>query len=490
MPSAGIHVEERVLPREELGSLAAYRERGGGRGWDAARQLSPAELIDLVAAAGLRGRGGAGFPTGEKWRTVASFASPTTPSTVVVNGAEGEPGSFKDRAIMRRNPYAVIEGALIAARAVGADRVAIAVKDTFDQEHRRLSAALAECEAAGWCERVNVGVVAGPGEYLFGEETALLEVLDGRPPFPRLAPPYRQGVDEMGPEPREPGGAVLATLGRTPGPPPTLVNNVETLANVPAIIAEGPERFRALGTDESPGTVVCTISGSTRLHGVAEVPMGTTLADAIALIGGDGTRRGERLVAALSGVANPVLTAEQFATPLTYEHMRAAGSGLGACGFVVFDDTTDFAAVAAGVARFLAVESCGQCTPCKQDGGAIADRLTRICRGEGSAHELDELRDLLDSVADGARCFLATQHQVVVASLLREFPDAFTRHVDGSAAPSAPVLIAPIVDLDGDTATLDERHAEKQPDWTFDAVDSGKAPVERLAAGGTDAPAQ
>src|SRR2546423_9387184 len=157
-------IEERVLPGHEVRTLADHEARGGGRGWRHAHELRPGELVDLVDASGLRGRGGAGFPTGTKWRTVASYGSAAMPATVVVNGAEGEPGTFKDRMIMRRNPYAVIEGALIAARAVGADRVVIAVKETFVAEQRRLSDAIAGCRDAGWCEDVNVGIVAGPCE--------------------------------------------------------------------------------------------------------------------------------------------------------------------------------------------------------------------------------------------------------------------------------------------------------------------------------------
>jgi NADH-quinone oxidoreductase subunit F len=472
---------ERVLPDDDLTSLDDYLAAGGGRGWQTAQQVAPNELVELVAASGLRGRGGGGFPTGEKWRTIAAFGGNAVPATVVVNGAEGEPGTFKDRAIMRANPFAVIEGALIAARAVAADRVAIAIKASFDCERRGLEAAVAACREQGWLDRINLGVFTGPSEYLFGEETGLLEVIDGRPPFPRLAPPWRQGVDEIGPEPKEPAGAMLATPHA--GPPPTLVNNVETIANVPGIVANGSDWFRALGTAESPGTLVCTISGATARHGVGEVPMGTPLGAVIDQIGGGPTHGGRRLVAAMSGVANPLITADQFATPLTYEDMRAVPSGLGAGGFIVFDDTTDFASVAAGVARFLSVESCGQCTPCKQDGRGIAERLARICRGQADDKDLAEVRDLLDTVADGARCFLATQQEQVVRSIVASFPRAFELHLTGRSQPVEPALIAPIVDLAADVAVLDERHAQKQPDWTFDATDSGKTPVERLAEG-------
>jgi NADH:ubiquinone oxidoreductase subunit F (NADH-binding) len=186
-------------------------------------------------------------------------------------------------------------------------------------------------------------------------------------------------------------------------------------------------------------------------------------------------------------VANPLLPVARFDTPLTYEDMRAAGSGLGAAGFIVFDDRTDFAAVAAGVARFLAVESCGQCTPCKHDGLAIAALLEVLCRSEASEHDLDELHDRIGTVADSARCYLAIQHEAVLASILRLFPDAFDAHMTGRARPVEPMLIAPIVELQSNTATIDAHQASKQPDWTYGTDWSGKTPVERLAAGGTDA---
>jgi NADH-quinone oxidoreductase subunit F len=478
-----MEVAPRVLPPRPLTSLEEYQAAGGGRGLDVARKLGPAAVIDEVEASGLRGRGGGGFPTGVKWRTVAGFASAEQPTTVVVNGAEGEPGTFKDRALMRANPYAVIEGALIAALAVGADRAVIAIKASFETERARLQEAIDDIGAAGWAEDVALGIVLGPGEYLFGEETGLLEVLDGRPPFPRIAPPFRHGVDEVGTEPAEPGGTRMAQLGPS-GAPPTLANNVETLAHAALVLAEGAHWFRAAGTPESPGTIVCTVSGATRRGGVAEVEMGTPLGEVIELIGGGAARR-RRLVAAMSGVANPLVPASRFDAPLTYEDMQRIGSGLGAAGFLVFDDESDLAAVAAGVSRFLAVESCGQCTPCKQDGLAIAGALARVCAGDGSDVDLAGVADRVTTVADEARCFLAHQHQRVIDSVLRLFPEDLRRHLDPTLAPVAPAPIVPIKDITGDGhVVLDLDQAAKQPDWTFDAVDSGKAPVERLAESG------
>src|SRR3954452_20999533 len=236
----------RVLPPQPLLALEAYRKAHGGEGLDAARQVEPEALIAEVEASGLRGRGGGGFPTGRKWRTVAADRPAGQASTVVVNGAEGEPGTFKDRTILRTNPFAVIEGALIAARAVGADKIIIGLKKTFGPELTAVHAAMEEAKQAGWADGVDIVLYKGPSEYLYGEETALLEVLDGRLPFPRISPPFRRGVDEVVETERDAAaGSGLSAHVEMAGPSsafaaaPTLVNNVETMANVPRIISRG-----------------------------------------------------------------------------------------------------------------------------------------------------------------------------------------------------------------------------------------------------------
>jgi NADH-quinone oxidoreductase subunit F len=467
----------RLLDPEPVADLDAHLEAGGGRGLETSRNLDPTEIIDLVALSGLRGRGGAGFPTGTKWETVALYES-ELPATVVVNAAEGEPGSFKDRAILRANPFRVLEGALIAARAVDAPRVVIATKGSFATEIARLREAIAAATAADWASDVTIDLVEGPSEYLFGEETALLEVVAGRPPFPRLAPPYRRGATDVGDDPAYSAGADLASPGGDV--PPALANNVETLANVPAIVAEGPDWFRELGTEASPGSAVVTVSGSTRRHGVAELPLGLPVGEALDRIGG-GAREGRELIALLSGVANPLLPADSFDTPLCYDAMKAAGSGLGATGFIAFDDEDDLVAVAHGVARFLAVESCGQCRPCKQDGLVAEQVLARIRRSDATPRDLAHLEDCLLTVTDGARCFLAHQTQQVVGSILQRCPDVIEAHLDGRADASDAYLVAPIVDLADDRAVLDESQWSKQPDWTYGESDSGQAPAERYA---------
>ena len=251
---------------------------------------------------------------------------------------------------------------------------------------------------------------------------------------------------------------------------------------MPLILANGATWFREVGTAESPGTAVCTVSGSTRRAGVGEVPMGTALRAVIDEIGG-GPRSGAEVAAVLSGVSHPLLPASALDTPLAFEAMDAAGSGLGSSGFIVFDESDDLVAVAHGVARFLAVESCGQCTPCKQDGLAIADLLGRFAASDATDHDVDALATRIETVTDEARCFLAHQQQRVANSLLALFPEALARHLDTApdqAPPATPVLIAPLTRLAGGVAELDEAQATKQPDWTHDETDSGTAPVDRL----------
>ncbi|MEP7047276.1 MAG: NADH-ubiquinone oxidoreductase-F iron-sulfur binding region domain-containing protein [Ilumatobacteraceae bacterium] len=478
--------ENRVLPPVPYDTIESYVDAGGGKGLTAARAVSADVVIDELAASGLRGRGGAGFPTGEKWRTIKSFASPTLLTSVVVNAAEGEPGTFKDRSIIRANPYAVIEGALIAARAMEARSVVIATKAAFTQEVARLRAAVSEAAQAGWLAGVDVRIVEGPSEYLYGEETALLEVIDDRPPFPRIAPPYRRGVVEVvnteGDAESGSGLAASVQMASNEGDtaaPPVLVNNVETMANVPAIIARGAAWFRSLGTEQSPGTIVCTVTGDVMHPGVFEVAMGTTLRVVIDTAAG-GVLRGVEVGAVLVGVSSSVLTGDQLDTELSYEAMKAVGSGLGSAGFVVIGDNTDMVSVAAGVARFLAIESCGQCTPCKQDGKKIAALLAKAASGDGSAADLQVVRARLGTVADGARCNLASQQQAVVGSLLQTFDAQVTARFQPDAVPVEVRLVAELIDIGEQGATVDSSFADKQPDWTYDEDDSGKTPVERF----------
>ncbi len=478
--------EARVLPPEPIRSLDAYVAAGGGAGLENARSSGADAVIAEITRSGLGGRGGAGFPAGRKWAAVAANRSASIPAAVVVNAAEGEPGSFKDRAIIRANPFAILEGALIAALTVGADEVIVGAKRTFTTEIALLRAAIAEAETAGWSDGLDVKVFEGPSEYLYGEETALLEVIDGRYPFPRIAPPYRRGVeevvehqDDVTSESSSASHVELAGPAGEEVAPPALVSNAETFANVALIVALGADWFREVGTPGSPGTIVCTVSGCTQRAGVGEFAMGTPLREVLVALGG-GPRDGHAFVAAMSGVSNPLVPAALFDTPMSHEAMREIGSGLGTGGLIVFDDTVDLAAVAAGVARFLAVESCGQCAACKADGLQIAEVLTRLAHSVPHPDDLDTLHERLASVADGARCNLATQQQVVIGSILDRFPDSITAHARNTAPAVTPVLIAPITELRDGVAALDEHETRKQPDWTYDEVDSGTWPADRL----------
>jgi NADH:ubiquinone oxidoreductase subunit F (NADH-binding) len=489
-----VTIVHRVLHPSPITSLTEYFERGGGRGIEVAAELKPQRIIALVRASGLRGRGGAGYSTGRKWQAVARNRSPVEPSTVVVNGAEGEPGTFKDRTILRTNPYQVIEGAIIAAKAVGADLVIFALKQSFEAECARMRGAIEEIDAAGWSRGLQLEVFEGPDEYLYGEESALLETIQGGYPFPRVSATFRRGVFKLTVEEANAdhdgiriGSSEVHTTTSAAAAhvAPALVNNVETMANIPRIIARGPAWFRTVGTKRAPGTLVCTVTGSTRLHGVGEVRIGTPLVEVIQAVGG-GPRLGRRIKAVMSGVANPVITGDLLPTPVSYEGLAGIGSGLGSSGFIVFDDSVDMVAVAAGIARFLGIESCGQCVPCKQDGLALADLLAKVSRSEGDDHDLTLIRRRLATVADRSRCYLATQQQNAVGSILERFAHEFAAHVAGTAPPAEPVLVAELVDIAHGVAVLDERHRYKRPDWSYDDVYSGKVPAESLP--GTPAP--
>ncbi|MBN2623785.1 MAG: SLBB domain-containing protein [Acidimicrobiales bacterium] len=476
----------RILPAEPITTLDDYLAAGGGRAIGAAHQVDADTLIAEVEASGLRGRGGAGFPTGTKWRTVAANRAPELPTTVVVNAAEGEPGTFKDRTILRTNPYAVIEGAIVAAIAVGSSEVVVALKEREPVDRRQVAGAVDEMRATGLLGDIVVRIVTGPAEYLFGEETALLEVVDGRAPLPRIAPPYRRGVVEVveHDDDVESGSGLAAHVEMAgPGPatvaPPALVDNVETLANVTRIVAEGADWFRALGTERSPGTIVCTVTGDVRRPAVGEVALGTTVREAIETIGG-GPVRDRPVKAVLNGVSAAPLPATLLDTPLTYEDMAAVGSGLGTASLIVVGEGTDMTAVAAGAARFLAVESCGQCTPCKADGLTIADTLDRLCAGNGSQVDLDTVGKALSTVADGARCNLARQQQDVIGPIIAGWDDEIVRRATGEAEAVAPMLITEVTALADGEVTLDEAWRAKQPDWTYDDEWSGSYPADEL----------
>ncbi len=364
---------------------------------------------------------------------------------------------------MARNPYQVLEGLQIAAETVGAVHAFVGVKRSFGPQLMALDRAATEMTERGLLGSIPISIVTGPDEYLFGEETGLLEVVEGNDPLPRELPPYVAGLfSSTPPVGWSAGSAVNEEIA---GSNPTLVTNVETLANVPPILARGASWYRSLGTEESPGIVIATVVGDVQRAGCAEVELGTPLGEVIERISG-GVRPGREIKGVLSGVANPVLTAAEIDTPLAYETMAAVGSGLGACGFIVYDDTADMVAVALMVSRFLYVESCGQCPACKFGTGEVTAYLDHVAHGIGTERDIELIGARLETVTDANRCYLGTQEQKVIASFLRAFPEDFVGHLErGDIAPTVPV--PKVVDIVDGVATYDERQARKRPDWTY-----------------------
>lgn len=455
-----------LLPSLPVRTVEEYlADHGGGLGLQRAVALGPDATIEEIRRSGLRGRGGGGFPTGRKWAGVRD--QPGTDRYVVANGAEGEPATFKDRMLMRTNPYQLVEGVVIAAYALGAVEAFIAIKASFEQEAEAVTRAVQEMQTAGMCADCQLTIVRGPDEYLYGEEKAMLEVIEGKAPLPRLLPPYEHGLFATAPQ----SGWEAAELEPGHAGPhesnPTLVNNVETLSNVPHILARGADWFRSMGTADSPGTLVCTVVGDVQRAGVVEMPMGTPLATVIDEVGG-GPVPGRSVKAVVSGVANPVIVAEYLSTPLSYDAFAAIGSGLGAGGFIVFDDEACMVEVARQFSRFLYVESCGQCPACKLGTGAITERLARIEAGEGSTDDVGAIGGWLPQVTDGNRCYLPVEEQAVVASILRAFASEFDEHLTTGACPRPkPIPLPKLVDIADGKATYDERIYRKLPDWTY-----------------------
>ena len=440
---------------EPVASVDDYLDRGGGRGLATARDLAPDQVIEIVRRSGLLGRGGAGFPTGIKWSTVREDPCPT--KFVVCNGAEGEPGTFKDRWLLRMNPYLVVEGVAIAALAIGAQRAFIGVKAGFTREIERLTAAMRDMAAHDLLGPVPIELVPGPDEYLFGEEKALLEVIEGNDPLPRVVPPWMEG------------------LFRTPGSPnPVAANNVETLANVPLILERGADWFRSFGTQDSPGTMLFTLSGDVLHPGVYELPLGLPLRDLVEGIGG-GPPGDRPLKAIFPGASNTVIPPELLDTPLSFDAMRAVGSGLGSGGFVVYDDSACIVRATLAFSRFLFVESCGQCPACKHGTGAITELLERIDRGEGSEVDIETILARAFTVTDSQRCALPTGESLLAQSAVHVFGAEFAEHFGRPCPRPRQLQVPKIVDFDDRAGgfRFDERYRLKRPDWTY--ADEGDA---------------
>jgi len=443
------HLDSILLSDRPVASVEEYVEAGGGEALTLARGRPQDEVVEEIRRSGLRGRGGAGFPTGIKWRTVREDPCPT--KYVACNAAEGEPGTFKDRWLLRMNPYQVLEGLAVATHVVGAAKGFIGIKAEFEQEIERLTRAIAEMGSRDMLGDIPLEMVLGPDEYLFGEEKALLEVIEGNLPLPRIVPPFMEGLF------REPGS-----------PNPTVVNNVETLANVPHIVRNGAEWFRSTGTERSPGTMVFTLSGDVRHPGVYELPLGYSLRDLVYTIGG-GPAEGRELKAIVPGASSTVLLPEQLDTPLDFDAMRAVGSGLGSAGFVVYDETACIVRIAHAFSRFLYVESCAQCPACKHGTGQITELLEGLDRGEGAEVEVETVLARCLTVTDGQRCALPTGESLLIQSAVQLFGPEFGEHFGRGCPRPRDIDVPKLVDFDDRSGRFvyDERYRRKQPDWTY-----------------------
>ena len=434
-----------LVPR----SFGEYEAAGGGRGLQTALATWPVVVIQEVAKSGLRGRGGAGFPTGEKWRAVRAVGAGSR--FAVCNAAEGEPATFKDRLLLRTNPYQVLEGLAIAAYAVGAERAYVGLKEAFRPEIEPLRRALGEMQDADALGGVPVEIVLGPDLYLFGEETGLEEVIEGRLPLPRVARPFVQGL-----------------FAKPPQDNPTLVNNVETLANVPHILADGSDWLRATGTDRAPGTMLFTICGDVRREGVFELPLGTPLRSLVEELAG-GTPENRVVKAVFPGASNTVVLPEQLDASMDFDSMRQVGSGLGAGGFAVFDDSACIVQAAYRYSRFLYVESCGQCPACKFGTGEVTQALQRIEAGGGSDRDLELILVQARGSTGGQKCALPTGESLLMQSLVQAFGDEFRSHIGRSCPLPRELPFHKIVDWDATAGRFayDLAYTQRQPDWTY-----------------------
>lgn len=396
---------------EGLHRLAVYREHGGYAQLErAVTTMTPSQVVDVVKASGLRGRGGAGFPTGLKW----SFVPPDAyPRYVVVNNDESEPGTFKDHELTLRNPHQVIEGAAIAAYAIDAAKVYIYCRGEFWQEMAFLEQAIEEANQAGVLGRsvcgsdysLDVHVVPGAGAYICGEETALLSSMEGDLGQPRLKPPF-------------PVGAGLYGL-------PTVVNNTETLANVPPIIEHGAQWYRSMGTERSPGTKVFSVSGHVERPGNYELVLGSPFEELLDLAGG--VWKGRSLKAVLpAGASAPIIDAATAREMnLDWESVARTGSILGSASFIILDETVDAAWVAAKTTEFFEHESCGKCTPCREGTYWLNRLYRRLLEGEGGEFDVQLIADVLGIMEGKSFCPLGEFALSVPRSTLASFADDY-----------------------------------------------------------------
>jgi NADH-quinone oxidoreductase subunit F len=416
-------VTQRILLRDQdipdIGRLDVYVKHGG---YTALRRaltaMKPEEVIDVVKASGLRGRGGAGFPTGIKWSFIPKGIFPRY---VTVNADESEPGTFKDRQIIEKNPHQLVEGAAIAAYAVRADKAYIYCRGEFAQPARTLQAAVDEAYKTGYLGQnifgsgVNIDIVVhlGAGAYICGEETALLDSLEGKIGQPRLRPPFP---------------ATAGLYGK-----PTVVNNVETLANVPFIVANGADAYRKFGTEKSPGTKIVCLSGHVKRPGNYEFELGkVTFRDLI--FGADYGRgllhEGATVKAILpSGASSVLLGADKLDTPLDYESVASAGSMLGSASVIVLDSTTDIVWAIYKAVRFFKHESCGKCTPCREGTFWMLRIYERLIQGRGARADIDLLDSVAGQMQNKCFCLLGEFSIAPVQSSIKLFRDEYVAKV-------------------------------------------------------------
>jgi NADH-quinone oxidoreductase subunit F len=404
-------------------TLAGYRRDGGYQALPKALAMSPEQVIQTVKDSVLRGRGGAGFPTGVKWGFIRQGDG--KPHYLVVNADESEPGACKDIPTMLNNPHALIEGTVIAAYAIRAEVAFIYVRGEVLHAVRRLHHAVAEARAAGYIGRdilgsgfdLDIVVHAGAGAYICGEETALLDSLEGYRGQPRLKPPF-------------PAEAGLYAL-------PTNVNNVESIASVPWIVQHGAGDFTSLGTEKSPGFGIFSLSGHVTTPGQYEAPLGTTLRELLDLAGG--IRAGHRLKFwTPGGSSTPLLTDKHVDVPLDWESVAAAGSAIGTRSIQLFDETTCVIRVVLRWIEFYEHESCGKCTPCREGSYWVVRLLEELEHGGGSEADLDKLLDICENITGRSFCALGDSIEPSVKSSITYFRDEYLEHQRHGGCPFDP----------------------------------------------------
>ena len=402
------HADER-----DLTQLGEYRAVGGYAALEKALAMEPDDLIEELVASTLRGRGGAGFPTGRKASLVDR--SGAKPSYLVVNADESEPGAFKDREIMRRAPHRLLEGCLIAARAILSKHVFIYIRGEYVAEYEVLQRAVDDARAARLFGDVDVIVHRGAGAYICGEETALLDSLEGKRGQPRPRPPFPpiQGLYMS----------------------PTQINNVQTLATIPAIIELGAAQFLKIGPENSPGTAIFSLSGNVVNPGNYELELGTTLRELIYDVGG-GIPNGRQLKAIIPGGSSvPVFTPDQIDTPADFDSIQAAGSFLGSAAIIVVDDRACMVQLALRAEKFYMHESCGKCTPCREGTRWMVSLLEKIESGRAGHADLDLLRNVCDRVEGRSLCALGDFAVWPVRSYIDKYRAEFEAHIDERGCP-------------------------------------------------------